>query len=57
MTLIHLHDVVGLQGENPWRGLKQPIPVKVGGVEFLVESQYVSNCDFMEVSYRFSLLR
>ncbi|XP_023770535.1 uncharacterized protein LOC111919150 isoform X1 [Lactuca sativa] len=40
--------ITGLQGENPWRGLKQPIPVKVGGVECLVESQYVSNCDFLE---------
>lgn len=40
--------ITGLQGENPWIGLKQPIRVKVGGVECFVESQYVSNCDFLE---------
>lgn len=40
--------VTGLQGENPLKGLKQRIRVKVGGVECLVESQCVSNCDFLE---------
>ncbi|PWA57447.1 Plus-3 [Artemisia annua] len=40
--------ITGLQGENPWKGLNQPIRVKVGGVECFVESQYVSNCDFLE---------
>lgn len=38
----------GSQGEIPWGGLKQPICVKIGGVECFVESQYVSNCDFLE---------
>nr|GFA00059.1 putative plus-3 domain, RNA polymerase-associated protein Rtf1 [Tanacetum cinerariifolium] len=40
--------ITGLQGEKPWNGLKQPIRVTVGGVECFVESQYVSNCDFLE---------
>ncbi|KAL4567362.1 hypothetical protein LXL04_022945 [Taraxacum kok-saghyz] len=38
----------GLQGENSRGDLKQPICVKVGGVECFVESQYISNCDFLE---------
>ncbi|KAI3693100.1 hypothetical protein L6452_32930 [Arctium lappa] len=41
--------VKGLQGENPLKGFKQRIRVKVGGVECFVESKYVSNCDFLEV--------
>ncbi|GJY97902.1 putative plus-3 domain, RNA polymerase-associated protein Rtf1 [Tanacetum coccineum] len=40
--------ITGLQGKKPWKGLKQPIRVTVGGVECFVESQYVSNCDFLE---------
>ncbi|KAJ9556810.1 hypothetical protein OSB04_011424 [Centaurea solstitialis] len=40
--------ITGLQGETPLKGFKQPIRVKVGGVECFVESQYVSNCDFLE---------
>lgn len=40
--------ITGLQGETPWKGLKQPIRVKVGDVECFVESQHVSNCDFLE---------
>ncbi|GJR42802.1 S-adenosyl-L-homocysteine hydrolase [Tanacetum coccineum] len=38
----------GLQGEKPWKGLKQPIRVTVGGVECFMESQYISNYDFLE---------
>ncbi|KAI3700772.1 hypothetical protein L2E82_45410 [Cichorium intybus] len=41
----------GLQGENSENssgGLKQLICVKVGGVECFIESQYVSNGDFLE---------
>ncbi|KAI3804271.1 hypothetical protein L1987_25690 [Smallanthus sonchifolius] len=40
--------ITGLQWETPWKDLKQPIRVKVGDVECFVESQHVSNCDFIE---------
>nr|XP_043630050.1 uncharacterized protein LOC122601347 [Erigeron canadensis] len=34
--------------ENPSKGTKKPIRVSVGGVQCLVESRYISNCDFLE---------
>ncbi|KAI3707451.1 hypothetical protein L6452_25986 [Arctium lappa] len=34
--------------ENPSKGSKKPICVNIGGVECLVESRYISNCDFLE---------
>ncbi|KAK1418838.1 hypothetical protein QVD17_27985 [Tagetes erecta] len=40
--------ITGSQGETPWKDLKQSIKVKVGDVECLVQSQHVSNCDFLE---------
>ncbi|XP_024996936.1 uncharacterized protein LOC112529772 [Cynara cardunculus var. scolymus] len=40
--------VTGLRGETPLKGFKQSIRVKVGRLECFVESQYVSNCDFLE---------
>ncbi|KAI3756762.1 hypothetical protein L1987_56585 [Smallanthus sonchifolius] len=40
--------ITGLQRETPWKDLKQSIRVKVGDVECFVESQHVSNCDFIE---------
>ncbi|KAL8196029.1 hypothetical protein R6Q57_025029 [Mikania cordata] len=40
--------IEGLQRETKFKDLKQPIRVKVGGVECFVESQHVSNCDFKE---------
>ncbi|KAL8238547.1 hypothetical protein R6Q59_015114 [Mikania micrantha] len=42
--------ITGSQEETPWNELKHSIRVKVGDNEFLVQSQYVSNCDFLEVS-------
>nr|XP_043628856.1 uncharacterized protein LOC122600235 isoform X2 [Erigeron canadensis] len=40
--------ITGLQGEPMMKGVMQRICVKVGGVECFVESQHVSNCDFLE---------
>lgn len=40
--------VTGVQGKTPLKGFKQRIRVKVGGVECFVESQHVSNYDFLE---------
>ncbi|KVI00793.1 uncharacterized protein LOC112519801 isoform X2 [Cynara cardunculus var. scolymus] len=34
--------------DNPSKGSKKPICVNIGGVECLVESRYISNCDFLE---------
>lgn len=34
--------------QNPSKGSKKPIRVNIGGVECLVESRYISNCDFLE---------
>ncbi|KAK9050715.1 hypothetical protein SSX86_030315 [Deinandra increscens subsp. villosa] len=43
-----LAETEGLQWETLLKDLKQPIRVKVGGAECFVESQHVSNCDFVE---------
>ncbi|KAL9997922.1 putative Plus-3 domain, Plus3-like superfamily protein [Helianthus debilis subsp. tardiflorus] len=42
--------ISGLQWETqtPLKDMKQSIRVKVGGVECFVESQHISNCDFVE---------
>ncbi|KAJ0717313.1 putative Plus-3 domain, Plus3-like superfamily protein [Helianthus annuus] len=40
--------ITGSQGETPCKDLKQSIRVKVGDVECLVQSQHVSNNDFLE---------
>ncbi|KAI7757792.1 hypothetical protein M8C21_029168 [Ambrosia artemisiifolia] len=40
--------ITGLQWDTPRKDFKQPIRVKVGGVECFVESQHISNCDFVE---------
>ncbi|KAF5816641.1 putative RNA polymerase-associated protein Rtf1 [Helianthus annuus] len=42
--------ITGLQWETqtPLKDMKQSIRVKVGGVECFVESQHISNCDFVE---------
>ncbi|KAL4590323.1 hypothetical protein LXL04_003251 [Taraxacum kok-saghyz] len=40
--------VACITDENPSKGAKKPIRVNIGGVECLVESRYISNCDFLE---------
>ncbi|KAJ0499644.1 putative RNA polymerase-associated protein Rtf1 [Helianthus annuus] len=40
--------ITGSQGETPCKDFKQSIRVKVGDVECLVQSQHVSNNDFLE---------
>lgn len=50
MYHFYVYVVTGSQGETPWKDLKQSIKVKVGDVECLVQSQHVSNCDFLEVN-------
>lgn len=40
--------VACITDENPSKGSKKPIRVNIGGVECLVESRYISNCDFIE---------
>ncbi|KAK9068188.1 hypothetical protein SSX86_012299 [Deinandra increscens subsp. villosa] len=40
--------ITGSKGETPREDLKQSIPVKVGDVKCLVQSRYISNCDFLE---------
>lgn len=40
--------VACITDENPSKGSKKPIRVNIGGVECLVESRYISNCDFLE---------
>ena len=43
-------ELTGEQREIPSQGRKNPISVSIGGVRCPVESQYISNEDFLEVS-------
>ncbi|XP_071697755.1 uncharacterized protein [Rutidosis leptorrhynchoides] len=40
--------VAFITDENQSQGSKKPIRVNIGGVQCLVESRYISNCDFLE---------
>ena len=47
---ILLLELTGEQRGKPPQGSKIPLFVKIGGIRYLVESQYISNQDFLEVS-------
>ena len=50
---ILLLELTGEQREKPQQGSKKPLSVNIGGIRCLVESQYISNQDFLQVSLWF----